>query len=71
MILIKMYILPDNPAGGHRSTNVELRQALNEVKNIFYSLKTPKPDILLCGDFNLPHIHWPDGVLKLRVISDE
>ena len=71
MILIKVYRLLDNPAGGHRSTNVEFMQALNEVKNIFSSLKTPAPDILLCGDFNLPHISWPDEVLKLRATSDE
>ena len=64
MILIKVYRLLDNPAGGHRSANVEFMRALNDVKNIFSSLKTPAPDILLCGDFNLPHFSWPYEVLK-------
>ena len=69
MILINAYRQLDNPAGGHRSTNVEfIRQALNEVNNIFSSLKTPTPDILLCGDLIY---HGQMGVLKLRATGDE
>jgi len=31
----------------------------------------PTPDILLCGDFNLPHAIWPAGLVRTGASKDE
>ena len=61
LVILVVYRQPDDQVGGHRSTNREFKAALEEVKKALENLPTPSPDILLCGDFNLPHISWPDA----------
>ena len=36
-----------------------------------YNYADPIPDILLCGDFNLPHATWPDGLAGPGSSADE
>ena len=55
LLLLVMYRQPDDIVGGHRSTNIEFKQALGKLEETLSSIKNPTPDILLCGDFNLPH----------------
>ena len=71
LVLIAVYRQPDDLGGGHRSTNVEFRQALTEIKSLMTNLPTPTPDIVLCGDFNLPHLTWPEGTLRPGASRDE
>ena len=71
LVLIAVYRQPDNLGGGHRSTSVEFRQALTEIKSLMTNLPTPTPDIVLCGDFNLPHLTWPEGTLRPGASRDE
>ena len=61
MVLIAVYRQPDDVIGNHRSTSSEFRQALDAIKDALTHLPTPIPDIVLSGDFNLPHAKWKDG----------
>ena len=66
-----VYRQPDDPTGGHRSTSAEFRQALREIKSTLTSLPCPTPDVILCGDFNLPHVSWPEGTPRTGASKDE
>ena len=48
-----------------------VRQAFTEIKSLLTKLPTPTPDIVVCGDFNLPHLTSPDGTLRLGASKDE
>ena len=53
-----LYRQPDDKVHGHPSTPTDLKVALNKLVNSLERI-TPSPDIILGGDFNLPHINWP------------
>ena len=61
LLLLVMYRQPDDITGGNRSTETEFKQALGELENVLLSTQNPTPDILLCGDFNLPNANWTEG----------
>ena len=56
LVLVVIYRQPDDPTGGHRSTSAEFRQALRKIESALESLPSPSSDVILCGDFNLPHV---------------
>ena len=70
-VIIVLYRQPDDSIGGHRSTNAEFTQALEVIKKALAGLPSPSPDIVLCGDFNLPHIQWTTGTLRSGATTDE
>ena len=70
LVILAMYRQPDDVAGGHRSTSHEFRQALSEIRKSLSELPSPTPEIVLCGDLNLPHMKWPDGTCE-RGTKDE
>ncbi|KAK4317413.1 hypothetical protein Pmani_011497 [Petrolisthes manimaculis] len=37
--------------------------AMNRVKELLDYLPRPLPNIVMCGDFNFPHIKWPEGIV--------
>ena len=61
LVLIVLYRQPDDLIGRHRSTSAEFRQTLRELRSALNSLPSPTPDVIMCGDFNLPHVSWPGG----------
>ena len=69
LILITVYRSPDNMQ--HRSSNKEFNLYLNELKKLLISLPSPTPDILLLGDFNLPHADWLTGECHAGAGRDE
>ena len=71
LLLIVMYRQPDDVVGGHRSTHMEFRQPLNRIRDLLSTLSDPVPDILLCGDFNLPHAVWPEGAIRTGASQEE
>ena len=71
LVLIILYRKPDNSAGGHPSTQVEFKEALDKLHEAFTELPNPSPDIIMCGDFNLPHAVWPVGSIKQGASSDQ
>ena len=52
-----IYRQPDDPAGQHRSGVNELNQALVEIQSSIDSIEGI-PDIIICGDFNMPNVSW-------------
>ena len=56
---------------GNCSTAVEFKLSLEEIKKVISIYADPMPDILLCGDFNLPHATWPDGLAGHGSSTDE
>ena len=70
LVIIVVYRQPDDSTGGHRSTHKEFKTALGEIRKSLESLPSPSPDILLCGDFNLPHISWPDATPNKKATKE-
>ena len=72
LLLIATYRSPDNRnTRGKRSTNKEFSPYLTALRNFLCSLQSPTPDILLMGDYNLPHANWLTGECIPGATSDE
>ena len=71
LVLITIYRKPDNRAGEYPSTHIQFKEALDELQESFIHLPNPTPDIVMLGDFNLPHTIWPVGAIKPGASSDE
>ena len=54
-----IYRQPDDRVGNNRSTEKEFQPALDQLQKSLDGLPTPCPNIIFCGDFNLPHSVWP------------
>ena len=54
-----IYRQPDDPVGNHRSTEKEFQAAIDKLKASLSSLPSPCPNVIFCGDFNIPHSSWP------------
>ena len=54
-----VYRQPDDSTHGHPSKNIQFRDALDKLQLCLDNLGTPTPNIILGGDFNLPHTQWP------------
>ena len=58
LFLAIVYRQPDDIAGGFRSTATQLKDALDNLQKSINELGDPAPNLLMCGDFNLPDILW-------------
>ena len=47
------------------------RNSSKSWENALMQLPKPTPDIIICGDFNLPHASWPEGKIKPGASTDE
>ena len=56
-----IYRQPDDRVGNHRSTEKEFQTAINKLKTSLSGLPDPTPNVMFCGDFNIPHSSWPNG----------
>ena len=66
-----VYRQPDDQVGGHRSTAEEFSTFVDKLNEEIASLPTPTPNIILGGDFNLPHASWPSGESTQGAPPDE
>ena len=71
IVIFVLYRQPDDHVNGNRSTSTEFQQALSEIRNVITGLPLPTPSIILCGDFNLPHLSWPNGIPGKHATPDE
>ena len=71
LVLCVVYRSPDNPMGGHRSTVEEFRQFISKLSAELSSQPSPTPNIVIGGDFNLPHASWPAGTATHGAGPDE
>ena len=56
-----IYRQPDDREGGNRSTAKEFLEVLDKLNNSLSKLPTPAPNLIICGDFNLPNTSWSEG----------
>ena len=71
MIIITVYRQPNDEKGGHPSKNNEFKHALKKLKEVLLKFAGKLPDILMCGDFNLPHAKWPECEFSSGASSEE
>ena len=64
-----VYRQPDEK--NHRSTSQHFASFLSELREHLASLPTPTPDIMVQGDFNLPHANWETGECVSGASKDE
>ena len=70
LLILLLYRQPDN-VGGNRSTSRDFKEALHEIQRTLSKLQAPHPEVIMCGDFNLPHLSWPSGNLGLGACKEE
>lgn len=59
LLLTTLYRQPDNHTHGFKSSSTQYANAINLLTNTINSIREEEPDIILGGDFNLPHAKWP------------
>ena len=59
-----VYRSPDDSSHNRHSGYKELNEALEALRDSIDSLPTPTPDIIICGDFNLPNADWSKGACQ-------
>ena len=70
LVIATTYRQPDDSVHGRPSANNELKSALNALSQAILQLDV-MPDILIGGDFNLPHTQWPECSPSLGSNKDE
>ena len=71
LVVINVYRQPDDPLGKHKSTSTELMPFITALNSYLDSISAPPPDIILCGDLNLPHADWSTGLCRSGASTDE
>ena len=66
-----IYRQPDNSTNGYPSKFAEFQEGMVELKSKILDLEDPTPDIIIGGDFNLPHIAWPLCIPKQASYPEE
>ena len=69
LVFIVTYRSPDSAR--HSSTAKEFATFLVELKKTLRALPTPTPDVILTGDYNLPHADWFTGECSPGACKDE
>ena len=71
LVICVIYRQPDDSTHGFPSRNPELKAALNKIQEAVMKLGDPLPDIIFGGDFNLPHVRWPDCARSAKCVKTE
>ena len=71
LIVITVYRQPDDILGNHRSNSKEFKAMLESLSSYLSALSSPTPDIILCGDLNLPHAIWSSGRCSAGASKEE
>ena len=60
MDLLSLCIVPLTTAHGHPPTSNDFKKGIPQLSTAIQKF-SPLPDIIIRGDFNLPHVSWPTG----------
>ena len=71
IVVVVVYRQPDNALNGNRSTSREFKCFTEELRVCLNELPAPVPDIMILGDFNLPHATWDPLGWSSRAPADE
>ena len=55
LYIVVIYRQPNDTHSGNKSGPTELKTALSRLKQNLDNLPTPTPNLVICGNFNLPH----------------
>ena len=59
LIVCAIYRQPNDVVGNNISTSEQFESLINQLSAVLDSQQVPLPNVLIGGDFNLPHISWP------------
>ena len=71
LLLVVRYRQPDDREHNRRSTSREFGHFLGELDEFLAYQSPPTPDIVIMGDFNLPHGDWSGGESTQGATGDE
>ena len=71
IFIATIYRQPDDPQNNSRSTSHQFGIALNALRKCILDIGNIHPNIIVTGDFNLPHVSWPYCVPRTGATSDE
>ena len=64
-VAVGFYRTPENPATPDvKSGHSQLSQCITQLKEYFCNLPAPTPNIVICGDANLPSADWMEGICR-------
>ncbi len=71
LYIVVVYRQPNDPTGGNKSGPVEFQSALSRLKSNLSKLPEPTPNVVICGDFNLPYCDWSANKLLPGATREE
>ena len=71
LVLCAVYRQPNDIVGGHTSKSAQFSVFLDKLSEELDGLPSPTPDVILAGDFNLPHAVWPQCEPSAGASGDE
>ena len=71
LLVLNTYRQPNDVLGKHRSTSEELKPLIKALDEYLETLSSPTPDIIFCGDLNLPNAVWSNGSCLSGTSTDE
>ena len=60
-VVVVVYRTPESATSDRKSGHIQFSQCIGELKKCVRDLQTPTPNIILCGDLNLPNVNWMEG----------
>ena len=70
LLITVLYRQPNDSSHGNLSTKVEFADSIKTLNSTLSSIKGETPDVVLCGDFNLPGVNWPDETVTTATPID-
>jgi exonuclease III len=60
LLIATIYRQPDDTVNNRQSNNHQLKPVIEALQEAVTNLEQQTPDIIIGGDFNLPHTTWPE-----------
>ena len=71
LAIVVIYRQPDDKTHGNVSSSPQFSEIMNKISIVISQINSPTPDIIIGGDFNLPHINWLDNSFDNKCKKDE
>ena len=70
MVIAVIYRQPDD-FKRHRSLSSHFKEAMDKLTQVIEDVSKSMPNIILCGDFNLPHMSWCEASIASGSTTEE
>ena len=71
LVVATVYRQPNDILGGNISTSDQFKELLDKLHDVLENWTQPLPTVVVAGDFNLPNLAWPSGLVSNGVSRDE